>query len=237
MNGDTSRSLGIITARGGSKRIPGKNIKPFLGRPIIGYSLEAALKSGCFAELMVSTDDEEIAEVARALGASVPFMRSAETSDDHATTSDVVYEVLGEYAGRGRTFDFCCCIYPTAPFITAKKLRRGLEILIGSGADSVIPVVPFSFPVQRALGIDEGRLVFLYPEHRSTRSQDLPASFHDSGQFYWIRTEAFLRERTLFMPCTLPLVLPELEVQDIDTADDWAIAEIKMRVLREAGKI
>lgn len=225
------KSIAMITARGGSKRIPRKNIKPFLGKPIIEYSIEAALKSGCFDEVMVSTDDEEIADIARKAGAKVPFLRSAETSNDFATTSDVILEVLQQYEKQGQTFDYCCCIYPTAPFVTAKKLQDAMERLTGSDADGLVPVVNFSYPPQRAFVIEEEQLIFKYPEFMNSRSQDLPKHYHDVGQFYLLRTSSFLESHKLFGGKVLPLVVSELEVQDIDNETDWQLAEIKYKYL------
>lgn len=226
-----TRSIAIITARGGSKRIPRKNIKDFLGKPIIAYSIAAALDAGCFDEVMVSTDDLEIAEVARKAGANVPFLRSAETSNDFATTADVLMEVLGEYIQRGEVFDHACCIYPTAPFVTAERLKKAYDLLLQAGADTVLPVVRFSFPIQRALSIENSRLKLLWPEHRNTRSQDLTPAYHDSGQFYFFSTDRFLKTHDLFGSNSVPIELPESEVQDIDTEEDWKIAEIKYEML------
>ena len=177
------KTLAMITARGGSKRIPRKNIKEFNGKPIIAYSIEAALASGVFDEVMVSTDDEEIAEIAKKYGAKVPFFRSEKTANDFATTVDVIEEVLNTYKDRGEEFDIFCCIYPTAPFITAKRLKDAVEQLSASDADSLIPVVRFSYPPQRAMEIHDGKLVFRQPENLSKRSQDLEPHFHDAGQF------------------------------------------------------
>ncbi len=228
------KSLAIITARGGSKRIPRKNLRPFCGTPIIGYSIRAARAAGCFDEVMVSTDDAEIAEVARGFGAIVPFFRSAQTSDDHATTADVLVEVLTEYAHRGRQFDMACCIYPTAPFVTAEVLNDGQRRLLSDPAlDSVVPVVRFGYPIQRALKIEDGRLAMIWPENLSVRSQDLMPAYHDVGQFYWFRVEPFLRHRCLFAPNTAPIVVPEWSVQDIDNEDDWILAETKYQVLQD----
>jgi N-acylneuraminate cytidylyltransferase len=225
------RSVAIITARGGSKRIPRKNIKDFLGKPIIAYSIEAALSAGCFDEVMVSTDDGEIAEVAQRYGATVPFTRSAETSDDHSTTADVLVEVLTEYKNRGKEFACACCIYPTAPFVTGAKLKKGHKLLISTGADTALPVVRFGYPVQRALKIEENRLSMIWPEHMNSRSQDLMPAYHDSGQFYWFRVARFLETRKLFAEHTVPIEMPESEVQDIDNEEDWKIAEMKYRIL------
>ena len=180
-------AVAIITARGGSKRIPRKNVKEFLGKPILLYSIEAALNSGIFEEVMVSTEDEEIARLAREAGASVPFMRGEENANDFATTTDVLLEVLDAYEKQGRHFEFGCCIYPTAPFVTAQKLNDSMTKLEQSDADTLIPVVPFSFPPQRGMVIREDKLQFVQPEHALTRSQDLEHWYHDAGQFYCFR--------------------------------------------------
>lgn len=225
-------SLAIITARGGSKRIPRKNIRHFLGKPIILYSIEAALSSGVFAEVMVSTDDEEIASIARRAGAQVPFLRSERTAGDYASTDDVIREVLTSYAALGNCYDSFCCIYPTAPFVTAAKLRAAMEML--REAESVMPVVPFSYPVQRGLSLDSaGRIGYKWPQYAASRSQDLEKIYHDCGQFYACRTDAFLREGTTDVKNLVPLILPEMEVQDIDTPEDWAIAELKYQKMME----
>lgn len=226
-----TKSIAIITARGGSKRIPRKNIKNFLGKPIIAYSIAAALEAGCFDEVMVSTDDHEIAEVARGLGAHVPFLRSSETSNDFATTSDVLIEVLNEYRRLDSPFNHACCIYPTAPFVTVERLVQAYELLKQTGADTVLPVVRFSFPIQRALAIEDNRLKVLWPEHLNTRSQDLTPAFHDSGQFYVFQVTRFLETKDLFGRNCVPIELPESEVQDIDTEEDWKIAEMKYSLI------
>lgn len=221
------KSIAIITARGGSKRIPRKNIKEFLGKPILAYSVEAALSSGIFDTVMVSTDDPKIAEVAKQYGAQVPFYRSEKTSDDFATTNDVLLEVLNEYEKRGESYDLACCLYPTAPFVTAKKLAEACEKLLSSDADTLIPVVSFSYPPQRAMIIKEGRLIFEYPEYLDSRSQDLIPHYHDVGQFYMFRTKAFQKNRRLMVGNILPFIVSELEVQDIDNITDWEIAQMK----------
>lgn len=231
------KTLAIITARGGSKRIPRKNIKPFLGKPILLYSIEAALGSGIFDEVMVSTEDAEIAAAAGKAGAAVPFLRSEKTAGDYATTAEVVLEVLEEYEKAGKTFDAFCCIYPTAPFITADRLKEGMRVLQEKKADSVMPVVSFSFPPQRALVVREERLTPKWPENMSRRSQDLEPFYHDSGQFYCVNTKAFRREKTIIMENMYPLLLSELEVQDIDNETDWKLAELKYRLLHEEGKV
>lgn len=225
-------SLAIITARGQSKRIPRKNIRPFLGKPILQYSIEAALSSGVFTEVMVSTEDDEIAQIAAAAGAAVPFMRSSAAANDYATTDDVIREVLTSYQALGKNFDTFCCIYPTAPFVTAQKLRTAMEML--KEAESVMPVVAFSYPVQRGLSLDsQGHIGYKWPEYAAARSQDLEKIYHDCGQFYACRTEAFFREGTTDTPGMIPLILPEMEVQDIDTLEDWDIAELKYQKMLE----
>jgi pseudaminic acid cytidylyltransferase len=221
--------LAIIPARGGSKRIPRKNIRPFNGQPILRYSVDVALQVGLFSEVMVSTDDEEIAALARAHGAQVPFLRSPETSNDTATTAQVLSEVLGRYAERGSEFEYFCCLYPTAPFVTPGKLRTAMAMLREGTADGVIPVCAFSFPIWRSLKVENQKLAFNWPEYELTRSQDLPTAYQDCGQFYFMRTAAFLEERRLVMRRTSPLLTPQAEMQDIDNEDDWELAEIKHR--------
>lgn len=229
------RKLAIITARGGSKRISRKNIKEFCGKPIIAYSIQAALRAGVFDTVMVSTDDEEIAGIAGQYGAEVPFFRDAKTSDDHSTTSDVLREVLAAYEERGENYDIVCCLYPTAPFVTAEKLGNAVECLADSDADVLIPVVAFSYPIQRSMVIEEGRLVFRHPEYLDSRSQDLETHYHDAGQFYVFRTESFLRSGRVIAGNILPLTVSELEVQDIDNMTDWKLAEMKYRLIAERG--
>ncbi len=226
-------SIAIITARGGSKRIPKKNIKEFCGKPIIAYSIEAALNSKVFDEVMVSTDSEEIKYVAEQYGAVVPFLRSEETSNDYATTADVLEEVLSTYNNLGKQFDTFACIYPTAPFVTGEKLGEAMKLL--EDADAVISVVRFSFPPQRALVVREGNVAFQYPEYERARSQDLEPIYHDCGQFYMCNVKMFLEKHSLILPQTKPYVLPEEEVQDIDTMSDWEIAEAKYSVLHKEG--
>lgn len=222
------KKLAIITARGGSKRIPRKNIKEFCGKPILCYSIEAARNAGVFDEIMVSTEDEEIAEIAKAAGASVPFFRSFEAAGDYASTDAVIMEVITEYQRRGQEFDAFCCIYPTAPFLTGEKLKSAMTLL--NDADSVMPVVPFSYPPQRGLLVNkEGFVERQFPEYATARSQDLPKIYHDCGQFYACRTAPFLEAGTTDVKRLVPLVLSEMEVQDIDTPEDWEIAEIKYR--------
>lgn len=231
------KTLAVITARGGSKRIPRKNIKEFCGKPILAYSIEAALKAESFDQVMVSTDDEEIARFAREYGAKVPFFRSRENADDYSTTRDVVLEVLAAYEELGERFDRLCCIYPTAPFLTREILREAMELLERSGADSVLPVVKYSFPPQRGIVIREGRAQFRFPEYALTRSQDLEPFYHDVGQFYCLRTGSFLQQKLLIMENTVPYELPESRVQDIDTPEDWVMAEMKYQLLQQTGAV
>lgn len=224
--------LAIIPARGGSKRIPGKNIKPFLGRPILAYSIQAALESELFDEVMVSTDDSAIAQVAIQYGAVVPSLRSAENSGDFATTADVLLEVLQTYAKQGKHYSEACCIYPTAPFAHPALLRRSLQTLLDGGYDSVFPVVAFGYPIQRALQLDaEGKVSMVWPEYLLSRSQDLPKRYHDTGMLYWFRPDALLNDPRLFGPNSGAVEISELECHDIDHPDDWVLAELKYRRL------
>lgn len=221
----------IITARGGSKRIPGKNKKLFLDKPIICYSIEAALASCLFEEVMVSTDDEEIAEISRNAGAKVPFMRSEASSNDYATTDDVLMEVLAEYEKAGKTFEYMACIYPTAPFVTADKLKKAMQLLVENKACGVMPVVSFSFPPQRGMIVKNGRLEYCYPENAMKRSQDLETMYHDCGQFYCYQVEKYLACKGDLPDGYVPVIMPETEVQDIDNIFDWELAEIKYKMM------
>lgn len=223
-------SIAIITARGGSKRIPGKNIKDFCGKPIIAYSIEAALKSELFDVVMVSTDSEEIADIAKNYGAEVPFMRSQKNSDDYATTADVLHEVISKYEELGQHFDIMCCIYPTAPFVTSTKLKTAYEFMKKKKGDALIPVVKYSFPPQRCFVIRSERIQLLHPENMNIRSQDLEPYYHDAGQFYFWKTNKF---STVFVKNTVPYILEDMEVQDIDNIEDWKIAEIKYKNLKK----
>ncbi|MBX9830425.1 pseudaminic acid cytidylyltransferase [Candidatus Babeliales bacterium] len=223
--------VAIIPARGGSKRIPRKNIKSFLGQPIISYSIQAALQAGCFDEVMVSTDDAEIAGIAKNAGAQVPFIRSAPNADDHAMLADVIEEVLLEYQKQGKNFTYFCCILPTAPFVSAQRLKEGFAMLTESKVDSVVPVVRFSYPVQRAVRVDDDKLSMLWPENYNKRSQDLEPVYHDCGQFYFMKSQSLLEQKQLFAKNTMAIKLSELEVQDIDSLEDWKIAELKYRVI------
>lgn len=229
------KTIAIITARGGSKRIPRKNIKDFCGKPIIAYSIEAALRSGVFDEVMVSTNDEEIKNIAIAYGAKVPFLRSEKTSNDMAATYEVLLEVIDEYEKRGLKFEQLCCIYPTAPFITAEKLKLGMTQLEKEGADTVIPIAAFSFSPQRGFILRGDNVAFKYPENALKRSQDLEPMYHDCGQFYCLNIEKFRECKKLIMDNTKPIFMDELEVQDIDNESDWEIAELKYKILRKMG--
>lgn len=228
-----TKTLAIIPARGGSKRIPKKNIKSFCGYPIIKYTISAAIDSGCFDEVMVSTDDPKIAKVAIAYGAKVPFLRSSKTSDDHTHLVDVVDEVLAKYAEAGREFEHICCILPTAPFITPEKIVAGLSLLKDKNADSVFTVTQFSYPIERALHLNDNKAEMRWPEYYTKRSQDLPISHHDAGQFYWLSVDSFRKQKKFFADNSYAIELSELEAQDIDTPEDWRIAEIKYNILRK----
>lgn len=226
------KKIAVIPARGGSKRIPHKNIKMFIDKPIIVYSIEAALGSGEFDEVMVSTDDTRIAEVSRQVGASIPFLRSLENANDYATLADVLIEVLETYKRQGQTFEQVCCILPTAPMITAEDIRLSYAQWNSSVFDSICPVVAFSYPILRSLSLEaDGTLSMNWPEYRNTRSQDLRPAYHDAGAFYWIKTSVLLKERTLFSRHGTGFVLDERKVQDIDTEADWAMAELKYKIM------
>jgi len=227
------KRIAIITARGGSKRIPKKNIKEFCGKPIIAYSIEAALNAALFDEVMVSTDSVEIADVARMYGAKIPFMRSPATSDDYATTAYVLREVLREYKELGQEFGSMACLYPTAPFITSEKLRRAFSILEAEDVDSVQPVVAFSYPPMRCMVIQDGIAKMKWPEYARTRSQDLEPLYHDCGQFYVYRVPSFLEGKGMRVA---PMITNELEVQDIDNETDWKLAELKYQMMIEKNK-
>ena len=218
--------IAIIPARGGSKRIPRKNIKPFGGKPMIAWSIEAARLSGCFDHIIVSTDDDEIAELARAHGADVPFMRPPELSDDHTGTIPVIAHAIDWMSTNIAPVEHACCLYATAPFVQAEDLRRGFNVLQQSGADYAFSVTSYAFPIQRAIRITADQRVEMFnPEHFSTRSQDLEEAWHDAGQFYWGRAAAWLAARPLFSHDAAPVPLPRHRVQDIDTAEDWERAE------------
>ena len=225
--------LAVIPARGGSKRIPRKNIRPFAGRPVIAWSIAAAIDSRCFDRVFVSTDDAEIADVARMHGAEVPFVRPAELADDLTGTIPVVRHAVQWQAMAGPAATQVCCIYATAPFLDGKDLQRGLQALEQSGVDFAFSVTKYPFPIQRALHVDsEGRVSMFQPEHFNTRSQDLEEAWHDAGQFYWGRADAWCTAQTLFGPGSVAMRLPAHRVQDIDTEEDWIRAEWMFAAMR-----
>lgn len=229
-----SRKIAIITARAGSKRIPSKNIKDFLGRPIIEYSISAALSSKIFDMVLVSTDCQKIADIAKNAGAIVPFYRSAQNSDDHSTTVDVLLEVINSLKIKKEEFEYGCCIYPTAPFVTSKKIIDSFECLIESGQDNLIPVCEFRSPPQRAFEMNQDKKIkMLYQEFGKSRSQDLTKAYHDVGQFYWFKIDSLLTQETVFTDKTIGYPIPEMESQDIDTPEDWEIAEFKYRYMNK----
>lgn len=223
--------LAVIPARGGSKRIPKKNIRDFCGKPIITYPVEAAVSSGIFSEVMVSTDSEEIAAVAKAAGAKIPFMRSKETSDDFATVDDVVLEVLEEYKKTGKVFDYVCGIYPTAPFVTKELLLQAVELMEKYHPAQVMPMVQFSYPPQRCFILDgENHAVFKNPEYITSRSQDLEKQYHDAGQFFLVDVNTYVEKKGIICEDIVSLIISERQVQDIDSETDWDLAEMKYRL-------
>lgn len=226
-----SRKLAIIPARGGSKRIHRKNIKEFCGKPILAYSIFSAINCGLFDEVIVSTDDLQIEEIARHYGAKTPFTRSMKNSDDFATTADVISEVLQFYDSLGLNFDKCCCIYPTAPLLNSKRLIEAYNHLVDGGYDSVFPVVEYSYPIKRSLKLEKDKIRMIWPEYENVRSQDIESAYHDAGQFYWLEIKEFLEQKKLFTLNSSSIVLTELEVQDIDNLIDWELAELKYKLL------
>ena len=223
--------LCIIPARGGSKRIPKKNIKDFLGKPIIAYSIETALKSKLFGKVIVSTDDEEIAKVAREYGAEVPFVRPKELSDDFTGTNDVVKHAINQLAGQSIKIDYICCIYATAPFVEQKYLKKGFKKLQDSNKSFAFSVTSFAYPIQRAIKINNNKVSMFHQQYSETRSQDLEEAYHDAGQFYWGNLQAFLDDEIMFSDKSVPVVLPRHLVQDIDTLEDWQRAELMYKTL------
>ena len=228
--------LAIIPARGGSKRVPGKNIKELFGKPVIAHVIETAIQSKLFDEVMVSTDDEKIAEVAKSYGATVPFLRSAKNADDHATLADVLLEVNKVYESKNVVFDTMCCILPTAALITSSKLNEAFEQLQNNGKTAVIPVIKFSYPIQRALKAEADQIMLKDPKYTKTRTQDLTPYYHDSGQFYWIKTASLIEEETIFTAKAGYIELDEVEAQDVDTLEDWKMLEIKYIYLNNKTK-
>jgi N-acylneuraminate cytidylyltransferase len=230
--------VAVIPARGGSKRIPRKNIRPFAGKPIIAYSIAAARACGLFDRIIVSTDDEEIAGVARDCGAETPFRRPPELSDDHTGTDPVTAHALTWLADRGQDAEFACCIYATAPFLQAADLRRGYEALVSTGKSFAFAVTVYDFSIQRALRVlPGGGVAPFFPQQIVSRSQDLDAAHHDAGQFYWGRGTAFRACLAMFAAHSIPILLPRHRVQDIDTLEDWTRAELMHAALIATGEI
>ena len=228
-------NIAIIPARGGSKRIPRKNIRPFLGKPIIAYAIEAARQSGLFQEVMVSTDDAEIADIARQYGASVPFMRSQQNADDHASTVDVLLEVLDAFTAQGQQFEHVCCLYPTAPFITSQLLQETHQALIDKRVAIIYPLQRFHFPIQRAFFLTEGIIRWADPASFLKRSQDLEPAYHDAGQFYWFDAAQLLMHRQLTGLTAGGVEIGEMQAHDIDSEADWQIAEFKYQLFMKTG--
>ena len=226
-------NIAIIPARGGSKRIPRKNIKLFFGKPIIAYSIEAALKSNLFDEVIVSTDDKEIAKVAIKYGATVPFFRSEKNSDDFATTFDVLNEVISKYEEIGKNFDYTCCLYPCAVFANSSKLNKAFKLMQKKGYKSIFPIIEYSFPIQRSLKLVNGNVNFQDPEMLNVRSQDLESRYHDAGQFYIMKTEVILNNDDIIGNKAGSIIISELEAQDVDTMTDWQLAELKYQLLNK----
>lgn len=225
--------IAVIPARGGSKRIPRKNIKPFCGKPMIAWSIEAALSSGLFDHIIVSTDDDEIAEVAKKYGASVPFMRPEELSNDHAETTPVIAHATQWALDQGVDVTAVCCIYATAPFIQIADIQRGWEELNSAEWEYTFTATDFAAPIFRSFKqTEEGGIEMFYPEHFSTRSQDLPTALHDAGQFYWGRSSSWLEGKCIFSRRSVPIIIPRWRVQDIDTPEDWFRAEIMYKTFQ-----
>lgn len=227
-------NIAVIPARGGSKRILRKNIKNFLGKPIIAYSIEVAIKSGLFDKVVVSTDDVEIARVAQTYGAEAPFLRPETLSDDFTGTNDVVRHALNWFLDRGIAVEYACCIYATVPFLQVQYLQEGFKQLQRHNKSFAFSVTSFPSPIQRAMKIEQGGVSMFYPEHLDTRSQDLEEAYHDAGQFYWGKAEAFLNHENLFSQGSYPVVLPRELVQDIDTMEDWNKAELMYKILQHS---
>ena len=233
---EESLNICVIPARGGSKRIPRKNIKEFNGKPIIAYSIEAAINSNCFNQVIVSTDDYEIAKIAEDFGASVPFMRPDKLSDDYIGTTSVVKHAIEFMENDNNYISNVCCLYATAPFIQSQTISKAFQHLQKSKADYCISVTNFAFPIQRAIKIgNKGRVEMFYPKYFNKRSQDLKESYHDAGQFYWGKSQAFKDEKLLFSEVAIPYILPRYLVQDIDTPEDWIRAEAMYKALQETN--
>lgn len=228
-----AKRVAIIPARGGSKRIPQKNVKEFCGKPMIAWSIEAALESNCFDQVIVTTDDEDIADVARRHGASVPFLRPAELSGDYVGTLPVIRHAVEWLQDNGMPVDYACCLYATAPFVTAATLREGWDLIQRNDCSYAFSVTSYAFPIQRAIRITEsGRVAMFYPENFNARSQDLEEAWHDAGQFYWGTKAAWLSELPIFGEDSVPVKLPRDWVQDIDTPEDWSRAEWLLRAMQ-----
>ena len=223
----------VIPARGGSKRIPRKNIKEFHGQPMIAWSIQAALNSGCIDEVWVSTDDDEIAAIAQSYGAKIPFIRPANLADDFATTADVMQHAVQAYQTQYQQLpNYVCCLYATAPFVQRQDLQKGFELIQTKSLDYVFSATSYPFPIQRAIKLDKDGAVNMFsPEHFNTRSQDLEEAWHDAGQFYWGRSEAWLSKARIFSPQSSTVALPRFRVQDIDTSEDWQRAELMAQLL------
>ena len=232
-----SRVLAIIPARGGSKRIPGKNIKPFFGKPMIEYAISNCMKVKGFAEVMVSTDDEKIKEIALKAGAKVPFLRSPENSNDFAGTIEVIREVIRSYEQMGEKFSHFCCLYPATPLLSSQFLQEGLNQIQKRDSDFLVSINEFGYPVQRAMMIQDGNLQMMWPENYKKRSQDLPRSFHDAGQFYFGKTESVFKFSGLFEGKLDYVEIPREFSQDIDNLSDWVLAEQKFQLMKSAGKL
>jgi len=229
-------NIAIIPARGGSQRILRKNIKEFCGKPIIAYSIEMALRSGLFERVIVSTDDYEIADVAREYDAEVPFMRPEHLSDDFTGTGTVFLHALEWLKEREEIYDYACCIYATAPFIQMKYLKEGLNAISNCLANSSFTVTSYPSPIFRSLKINsEGYVEMFWPEYKMKRSQDLPSAYHDAGQFYWVKCQKFIEERSIWSKKSIPIILPRYLVHDIDTEEDWITAELMYQALRDSA--
>ena len=229
-------NVAVITARGGSKRIPGKNIKIFAGKPMIAWPIEAAKKAGIFDKIIVSTDSDKISRIAEDWGAEVPFRRPSALSDEHTATAPVLEHALHWLCDQGISPKFACCLYPTAPFIQSDDILRGHQLLIETGAPAALSVTTFDFPILRGFKVhDDGSLAFNWPEHELTRSQDLPHFYHDAGQFYWVDVLQFFAQKKLLMAGARPVVLPRKRVQDLDTPEDWEVAELMAVALLKEG--
>lgn len=227
----------VIPARGASKRIPRKNVRDFLGKPIIAYAIETLSCSGLFDHIVVSTDDPEISEVSRSHGAAVPFVRPAELSDDHASTDAVVIHAVEQVQALFGSAEAACCVYPANPLLTIEQLRQGLDLMAETGASSAFPVVRYEFPIEQALILEDGlRPRFRAPELVEARSQDLPVHYHDAGMFYWFVPQRLVESGRLFMDDSVVFEVPAERCQDINTPDDWAIAELKYQRLLASGQ-